>query len=132
MNKLHTTLLLAAIGFAGVTANSTGAQAQRLSAMQASKFFQACQSRGGQTVCDAYISGLSDGVTLSESSVGKGADGKPLVVPAICVPPTSGSALRAKVMGWLSSHTDRLSGDVGPAVHDALLDLFPCHAGAGK
>ena len=129
MSKLKTTLLLASLAIAG---SAGGANAQRLSAMQASRFFQICQSRGGQPVCDAYISGVSDGVTLTESSVGKGDDGKPRVAPAICVPPMGGSALRTKVMSWLSSHSDKLKGDAGPAVHDALLDQFPCTAGAGK
>lgn len=129
MSKLNTALLLASIAVAG---SATAAQAQRLSALPAARFFQTCQSRAGGTVCDAYISGMSDGVTLSESSVGKGADGKPRVVPTICVPAMAGSALRMSVMTWLSSHSDKLQGDVGPAVHAALLAQFPCTAGAGK
>ena len=129
MSKLNTALLLASVMVAG---SATGAQAQRLSELPAARFFQTCQSRAGGTVCDAYISGMSDGVTLSESSVGKGPDGKPRVVPTICVPPMSGIALRTTVMTWLSSHTDKLQGAVGPAIHDALLAQFPCTAGAGK
>lgn len=127
MTPIRTTLLATGMLFGA----SQAGHAQRLSAISAGKFFQSCQSRGGQTVCDAYISGLADGVTLSESSVGKGPDGKPRVIPAICVPPGSGAMLRQRVMAWMSGHTDSLQGDVGPAVHAALLDLFPCKAGAG-
>ena len=125
MTKLKVALLMASMAFAG---SATGAQAQRLSKIPAARFFQTCQSRGGQTVCDAYISGVADGITLTESSDGKGGSGK----PAICLTPSSGAVLRGKVMGWLSSHTDRLQGDVGPAVHDALAELFPCNAGGAR
>ena len=128
MNKPNM-MLLAALT---VTASWTGAQAQRLTAIPAARFYQTCQSRGGQTVCDAYISGVADGVTLAESSVGKGPDGKPKLAPTICIPSLSGTELRGRVTGWLSAHTDRLKGDVGPAVHDAMAELFPCAAGAGR
>ena len=131
MSKLQPALLLAAT-LAASAGIGSGAEAQRLTAMQASRFFQTCQAHAGQTVCDAYISGVADGVTLTESSVPKGAGGKPSVVPTICVPPSNGNMLREQVVRWLSGHTDSLRGDVGPAVHDALLALFPCTAGAGK
>ncbi len=122
-------LLLAVMLGTGVGLGSA-AQAQRLTAMQASRFFQTCQAHAGQTVCDAYISGVADGVTLTEPT--KDAAGASGAASTICIPPSNGNVLREQVVRWLSGHTEALRGQVGPAVHGALQALYPCPAGAGK
>lgn len=101
----------------------------RLTHLPAGTLLRLCQSPQTAKVCDAYVSGISDGITLVESVAG------PNVARKVCIPQASGNQLRGMVVAWLSKHSDRLAGDVGPVVYDALNDAFPCKpdgAGASK
>jgi hypothetical protein len=94
----------------------------RLTHLPASTLLRLCQSPQTVKVCDAYVSGISDGITLVESAAG------PNIARKVCIPQASGSQLRGALVGWMSKHTDRLSSDVGPVAYDALTDAFPCGA----
>ncbi len=100
--------------------------AGRLTQLPAGKLLSLCQSPRTGATCEAYISGMSDGITLVETDAG------PNVARRVCIPEASGKQLRGAVVAWLSKHPERLSADVGPAVYDALADAFPCAKGAGK
>lgn len=59
---------LALIALAGVLAVPTLAHAQRLAPMKAGALGKMCSSSASRTACDAYLSGLTDGVTLARST----------------------------------------------------------------
>ncbi len=95
----------------------------RLSHLSAQALQRLCQSPQTAKLCDAYVSGMSDGITLVETAAG------PSVAREVCIPaPTTAQQMRGVVLGWLSKHPDRLSGDVGPATYDAFKAAFPCGA----
>ncbi len=116
--------VLLLVGTAG-TACAQG-KAGRLTHLPAGKLLSLCQSPHTGATCEAYLSGMSDGLTLVEGDAG------PDVARKVCIPDVSGKQLRGAVVGWLSKHPERLSSDVGPVVYDALAAAFPCPAGAGK
>ncbi|MCQ8241175.1 Rap1a/Tai family immunity protein [Rhizosaccharibacter radicis] len=95
----------------------------RLTHLQAGKLLSLCQSARTAAVCDAYVSGISDGITLVETAAG------PDVARKVCTPAASGNQLRSTVVAWLSKHKERLSEDVGPVVFDAMAETFPCKGG---
>ncbi len=121
--------ILAGMALAGALATGA-AQAQdrpvgRLTHLPASALLRFCQSPQTIKVCDAYVSGISDGITLVETVAG------PNTARKVCIPQASGTQLRGTVVAWMSKHPERLSADVGPVVYDALTDAFPCAGGAG-
>ena len=97
----------------------------RLTHLPASALLRFCQSPQTVKICDAYVSGISDGITLVEAVAG------PNTARKVCIPQASGTQLRGAVVAWMSKHSERLSADVGPVVYDALTDAFPC-AGTPK
>ncbi|MCQ8276883.1 hypothetical protein NFI95_00265 [Acetobacteraceae bacterium KSS8] len=119
-------LILAALATAGVSGGLSGgafAQAQggRLSHLQAGALQRFCQSPQTVKVCDAYVSGVSDAITLVETAAG------PNVARDVCIPgPTTAQQMRGVLLGYLSKHPDRLSSDVGPVTYDAFKAAFPC------
>ena len=121
--RIATATLTALLVAGGASAEAAGG---RLTHLPAGKLLALCQSPRTGATCEAYISGMSDGITLVETEAG------PDVARKVCIPDASGKQLRGAVVGWLSKHPERLSADVGPAVYDALQAGFPCAAGAGK
>ncbi|QEO18319.1 Rap1a/Tai family immunity protein [Acetobacter vaccinii] len=103
------------------------AQAQRVSPMKAGNFARICARATGHSVCDAYLSGLADGVSLSKISARNEGDAN---APAgFCVPvQETTDAMRAKVLTWLKAHTDALNKPVGESIFTALHDSYPCSA----
>ena len=120
------TLPAAALMWLGAAGAASAEPKGRLTHLPASRLLALCQSPRTGAVCDAYISGISDGITLVESASG------PDIARKVCVPDANGNQLRGAVVGWLSKHPERLSSDVGPVVYDAMADAFPCAAGAAK
>ncbi|WP_242400821.1 hypothetical protein [Acetobacter okinawensis] len=57
---------LALIALAGALAVPALAQAQRLAPMKAGALGKMCSTTATRTACDAYLSGLTDGVTLAQ------------------------------------------------------------------
>lgn len=115
-----------ALSGGALAADEGGRPVGRLTHLPASSLLRMCQSPQKVQACDGYISGISDGITLVEAAAG------PEVARKVCIPGVPGAQLRGAVVGWMSRHPDRTSGDVGPAVFDALADAFPCAAGAAK
>ena len=127
---MRTTLLLtwpaaAALLWLGVGNVASAEPTGRLTHLSAAKLLAMCQSPRTNGPCEAYISGISDGITLTGEAV-------PKDQRKVCIPDVSGNQLRGAVVGWLSKHPERLSSDVGPAVYDAMTAAFPCAAGAAK
>jgi hypothetical protein len=118
-------LTVAGLLVAGGQAIAADKPVGRLTHMQASKLLGLCQSPRGAAPCDAYVSGIADGITLVESAAG------PDVARKVCIPAVSGNQMRSAVVAWMSKHNDRLSADVGPVVFDALADTFPCSGNGG-
>ena len=121
--------ILAGVLVAGATM-AGAAQAQdrpvgRLTHLSAGRLLALCQSPRTAAVCDAYVSGISDGITLVETAAG------PNAARRVCIPQASGVQLRGALVGWMSKHPDRQSSDVGPVAYDALAETFPCAGGAG-
>ena len=125
--------ILAGVVLAGVSlaggATTGGAWAQdkptgRITHLPASTLLRLCQSPQTVRTCDAYVSGISDGITLVEAAAGPAAGRK------VCIPQATGTQLRGTVVAWMSKHSERLSADVGPVVYDALANAFPCAGGA--
>ena len=97
----------------------------RLTHLPASALLRFCQSPQTIKICDAYVSGISDGITLVETVAG------PNTARKVCIPQASGTQLRSTGVACMSKHGERLSADVGPVVYDALTDAFPCTGGTG-
>jgi len=116
----------ALVGASLLSCGAAHAEGGRLTHLQASKLLAMCQSPKGAQLCDAYVSGISDGITLVETQAG------PDVARKVCIPQATGSQLRGTVTKWLSTHPDKLSADVGPVVYEALGEAFPCGAGGKK
>ena len=116
---------LALIALAGALAMPGLAHAQRLAPMKAGTLGKMCSSAATRTACDAYLSGLTDGVTLAQINAHNTGDTTP---PAgFCVPATEDiAAMRTKVLTWLKAHTDSLAKPVGESVFTALHDSYPC------
>ncbi len=108
--------------------SAPAAHAQRISPMVAGRFVQFCNApRGGQQVCDAYISGMADSYALVQKTARTSNGGA--IKPDICVPTsTSGAAMRGMVVSWIEAHKDRMSNKVGEVVYLALHDSYPCDA----
>ncbi len=97
----------------------------RLTHLPAGRLLALCQSPRTSAVCDAYVSGISDGITLVETAAGPGAARR------VCIPQASGIQLRGALVAWMSKHPDRMSADVGPVAYDALAEAFPCGGTGG-
>ena len=119
-------LLLVAGG--SVALSAPAARAQRISPMVAGRFAQICGSpRGGQSICDAYISGMADSYALVQKTARTTGDAQ--IKPDICVPvDTTGPAMRDRVVSWIRAHQDRMRNKVGEVVYLALHDSYPCDA----
>jgi hypothetical protein len=125
VNGLSRVTLLAALALSA----ASPALAQRIAPMKAGKLLQLCSRPNTAEVCDAYISGVSDGGTLAklnaknEGDTGAGAGF--CIAPAVTI-----QDMRTKVGGWMKSHSDALTKPAGEAVFAALHDSYPC--GSGK
>ena len=124
--RMRRPIVLAMLWLGGAGLASADTPKGRLTHLPAGKLLSLCQSPRTGAVCEAYISGISDGITLVETEAG------PDVARKVCIPQASGTQLRGAVVGWLSKHPDRLSADVGPAAYDAMADAFPCAARAAR
>lgn len=116
---------LALIVLAGVLAVPTVAHAQRLAPMKAGALGKMCSSSASRTACDAYLSGLTDGVTLAQINAHNTGDAS--APTGFCVPASEDiAAIRTKVLTWLKAHSDSLGKPVGESVFTALHDSYPC------
>lgn len=103
------------------------AMAQRITPMQTDSFARICSRPTGHSLCDAYLSGLADGVTLSK--LNSSAAGDTAATAGFCVPVSETTAsIRGKVLVWLKANTDALSHPVGESLFKALHDTYPCGA----
>ena len=103
------------------------ARAQRKTPMPTDSFARIPTRQTGHSLCDAYLSGLADGATLSK--LNSKAAGDTGAVAACCVPVSETTAsIRDKVLIWLKAHTDALSHPVGESIFKALHDTYPCGA----
>lgn len=106
------------------------ASAQRVSRLDGARLGSLCTKPAGTGICDAYISGLADSVTLAhlfDRNVEK--DSKD--VPAFCITPATPTAdMRGKVVNWMKAHRDDLNRPAGEVVFTALHESYPC--GGGK
>lgn len=128
MNRFKTLsascLVMAALAVPAARADTQGG---RLSHLQAGALQRFCQSPQTAKICDAYVSGLSDGITLVETAAG------PNVARDVCIPgPTTAQQMRGVLLGYLSKHPDRLGSDVGPVTYDAFKAAFPCAGGGAS
>ncbi|MCP1211715.1 Rap1a/Tai family immunity protein [Acetobacter okinawensis] len=116
---------LALIALAGALAVPALAQAQRLAPMKAGALGKMCSTTATRTACDAYLSGLTDGVTLAQINAHNSGDAA--APTGFCVPASEDiAAMRAKVLAWLKAHSDSLAKPVGESVFTALHDSYPC------
>lgn len=116
---------LALIALVGTLAAPGLAHAQRLAPMKANAFGKMCSAASGRTACDAYLSGLTDGVTLAKINAHN--EGDASAIAGFCVPAAEDiAAMRAKVISWLKAHPDSLPKPVGESVFTALHDSYPC------
>lgn len=116
---------LVLIALAGALAVPGLAHAQRLAPMKAGAFGKMCSTTATRTACDAYLSGLTDGVTLAQINGHNNGDAS--APTGFCVPATEDiAAMRTKVLTWLKAHTDSLGKPVGESVFTALHDSYPC------
>lgn len=116
---------LALIALAGALAAPGLAHAQRLAPMKAGAFGKMCSTTATRTACDAYLSGLTDGVTLAQINGHNNGDAS--APTSFCVPAAEDiAAMRTKVLTWLKAHTDSLGKPVGESVFTALHDSYPC------
>ncbi|MFT8417329.1 MAG: Rap1a/Tai family immunity protein [Acetobacter sp.] len=116
---------LALIALAGALAPPSLAHAQRLAPMKAAAFGKMCSTASTRTACDAYLSGLTDGVTLAQ--INGHNNGDAAAPTGFCVPANEDiAAMRTKVLTWLKAHTDSLGKPVGESVFTALHDSYPC------
>ena len=125
-----TALALAACGMAMLAAPQ--ARAQRVSPLTAGKFAQICSSprNGGGAVCDAYITGMVDTLSLARNAARKNGDTQFKL--DVCVPQTAtGVEMRGKVLSWLRNHRDQLGAPVGETIYAALIAAYPCNGATG-
>jgi hypothetical protein len=115
-------LLLAALGIAIIPQ----AHAQRSSTVNGTRLLQICESKRDAGICDAYINGVSDAITVYQQ-VAKQSNGAMVVPEAVCVPSSAtGVALRQKVVEWLRQHGPDRNRQAGLLVYRALRDSYPC------
>lgn len=121
--SVFSTLLLLAAGLVSADA----AMAQRVSPMTVGSFGRICSRPAGASVCDAYISGISDAGVLAK--INDRNEGDPNAPAGFCVPQTeTGVSMRGKVVSWLKVHKDTWDKPVGEGVFMALHDAYPCAA----
>ncbi len=101
------------------------AHAQRIAPMKAGNFARLCTRATSAGICDAYIGGLTDGVSLSK--INDRNEGDPSAPAGFCVPTTETMpVMRSKVLAWLKAHSETLDKPVGESVFAALHASYPC------
>lgn len=107
-------------------ATSLPAAAQRTSRVDGNKLAQICTSKTGVAGCEAYISGVSDTITLYQK-VGPQSHGTMKVPAAVCVPgQVTGAQLREVVVTWLRQNPADRGRQAAQLVYRALRDKYPC------
>nr|WP_298798854.1 Rap1a/Tai family immunity protein [uncultured Acetobacter sp.] len=115
----------ALIALGGALLAPTLAHAQRISPMQTGNFLRLCTRAAGATVCDAYITGMADAVSLSK--INDRNEGDSSAPAGFCVPTSeNGAAMRVKVLAWMKTNSEAMSKPVGESVFKALHDSYPC------
>ncbi|RFD20408.1 hypothetical protein DY926_05985 [Komagataeibacter melaceti] len=106
------------------------ASAQRVSRIDGNRLGSMCTKPASTGLCDAYISGIADSVTLAHLFE-RNAEKDSKDVPAFCIATSVDTAdLRGKVVSWMKAHRDGLNRPAGEVVFTALHDSYPC--GDGK
>ena len=112
-------LLLAACLFPAV------AHAQRVSRLTGAKLLAICGNRAQGELCEAYISGVADGLVAVQKHM---SDAEGRAFPAsTCIPDgTTTAALRETVTTYLHTHADLLGRPAIFATYDALHANYAC------
>ena len=114
--------LLAAAAFA-LTAHA--ADAQRVSKLTGAKLLGACSNPKGKLICEAYISGVADGIAGSEKNMTR--DQGHSFAGATCIPnDTTTDQIRSTVISYLHDHGDAASQPAAIPTFDALHAAYPC------
>ncbi len=118
------TLLLALSATLAVSV-PLAAQAQRLAPIKGGKLLSICENARSRTLCDAYVSGVADGIAGVEHMMsreqGQGFAG------ATCIPQsTSAETMRSTVVDYLHGHSDAIDKPAAVPTFDALHAAFPC------
>ena len=101
------------------------AHAQRVSKITGEKLLQTCSASRGKLVCEAYISGVADGIARMEKDMTR-AQGQSFA-GATCIPTeTTITQLHSTVVSYLRAHPETQSGPAAIPAFDALHDAFPC------
>lgn len=118
---------LVALGFAAacVCFTSSFAHAQRVTAMKTSHFAAMCHAQKGHPMCDAYLSGITDGVSVGGiNAVNRGDKNVPR---PFCVEKSATMAqLRQHFLQWADNNRNLLDKPVGEGVFLALHAAYPC------
>ncbi len=117
-------VVLLAFG-ASLGASMRPGEAQRLAPIKGGKLLALCQNARARTACDAYISGVSDGIAgvqhMMTDRQGQSFAG------STCIPDaTSAETLRSTVVDYLSGHPDSRDKPAAVPTFDALHAAFPC------
>ncbi|GAB6966221.1 hypothetical protein JCM25156A_02580 [Komagataeibacter kakiaceti JCM 25156] len=105
------------------------ASAQRVSRIDGNRLGAMCTKAGSTGLCDAYISGIADSVTLAHLFE-RNAEKDSKDVAAFCIAPSVDTAdMRGKVVSWMKAHRDGLNRPAGEVVFTALHDSYPCGDG---
>ncbi len=103
------------------------AQAQRLAPIKGGKLLQLCENGRARTVCDAYVSGVADGIAGLEHMMSKeqGHD----FAGATCIPvSTSAETLRTTVIDFIRAHSEDQDKPAAVPTFEALHAAFPCQS----
>ena len=103
----------------------SAADAQRVSHLTGAKLLSICGNRAQAELCEAYISGVADGLVAVQKHM---SDAQGRAFPAsTCIPDgTSAAALRETVATYLHTHGDRLGKPAIFATFDALHANYAC------
>ena len=104
------------------------AHAQRLASIKAGRLLQLCTNTQTRPACDAYLSGVGDGIAGVEHMMTR--EQGQNFAGATCIPQsTSAETLRSTVSDYLHAHRDALDKDAAVPVFAAYHAAFPCKAG---
>lgn len=114
-----------AIVLAALTLAAPLAHAQRISRLTGEKLLEACSSPKGKLICEAYISGVGDGIAGSEKNMTR-AQGQDFA-GATCIPnDTTANQLHQTVVSYLRAHPEAGAKPAAISTFAALHDAYPC------
>ena len=111
--------------FLAVAAPTAVAHAQRLAPITGGKLLSLCGNARMRTACDAYVSGVGDGIAgvqhMMSDQQGRAFAG------STCIPNgTSGETLRSTVVDYLRAHSGLMDKPAAVPTFEALHAAFPC------